>query len=113
MPQQQAAEPIVNYHNFIAGAELPSASGRTFTTVDPTHGNVAFSFAEAEAADIDGAVRAAYAAWESGPWARTSAAKRGRLLMKLGDLILENADRIARIETRRDSGLPLLLRRAR
>src|SRR5262249_38633378 len=48
---------------------------------------------------------AARAAFETGPWSRMTASDRGRLIWKIGDLILENADELAQLETR-DNGKP-------
>jgi aldehyde dehydrogenase (NAD+) len=96
---------IQRYQHYVAGRDLPSASGRTFDAVDPARGAAAFSFAEGEAADVERAVAAAYEAWESGPWSRLAASRRGRLLMRLGDKIGENAERIAEIETRQNGKL--------
>src|SRR4029077_11125423 len=57
------------------------------------------TFALAGAPEVDQAVRAASAAYRSGPWGKLSPTRRGRLLMKWGDVIAEHADRIATIET--------------
>jgi len=81
-------------------------SGRTFETIDPATGEVICRVAEADAPDVDKAVKAARAAFTSGPWPRLPAVERGRLLFKLADLIEANADELARLETL-DNGKPL------
>jgi len=81
-------------------------SGRTFETIDPTSGEVICRVAEADAPDVDRAVRAARAAFTSGPWPGMPAAERGRLLHKLADLIEVNAEELARLESL-DNGKPL------
>jgi aldehyde dehydrogenase (NAD+) len=62
--------------------------------------------AEADKADIDKAVAAARRAFESKAWTRMSARDRGRLLYKLNELILHNADELATLETL-DNGKPI------
>ena len=73
---------------------LPSQSGRTFATINPSTGEEICQVAEADAADVEMAVRAARAAFESGPWRKMNASARGRLLHRLADLIEANADAI-------------------
>ncbi len=55
----------------------PFASGRTFETPDPSTGETLARVAEGEAEDIDRAVRAAWAAFEDGPWSRMTPSERG------------------------------------
>ncbi|HEY4682429.1 MAG TPA: aldehyde dehydrogenase family protein [Candidatus Acidoferrales bacterium] len=85
---------------------VDSVSGRTFETIDPTTGGVICRVAEADAPDVDKAVKAARAAFTAGPWPKLSAAERGKLLYKLADLIEANAEELARLETL-DNGKPL------
>ena len=75
---------------------VDSASGKTLETIDPTTGRVITNVAEADAPDVDMAVKAARAAFTSGKWPKTSAAERGRLLYRLADLIEEHMDELAR-----------------
>jgi len=82
-----------------------SASGKTFPTINPATGEVICDVAEADAADVDSAVAAARHAFERGPWRKTAAAERGRLLNKLADLIERHADELARLEAL-DNGKP-------
>src|SRR5262249_59707624 len=93
-------EAIVNtYQNHIGGQDVAAADGRTFTGFNPTTGDVWGTFSLAAAAEVDRAVRAASDAFRTGPWGRLSPTRRGRLLMKWGDPIPADADRIATIET--------------
>ncbi len=89
----------------------PSQSGRTFATANPSTGEEICQVAEADAADVDAAVRAARAAFESGPWRKMNASARGRLLHRLADLIENNADQLARLESL-DNGKPVSVARA-
>ena len=61
------------YSNYIAGAEVPAADGRTFTAFNPTTGDVWGTFALAGAPEVDRAVRAASDAFRTGPWGRRRA----------------------------------------
>jgi acyl-CoA reductase-like NAD-dependent aldehyde dehydrogenase len=87
------------------GKAVDAASGRTFTTMNPATEQPICEVAEAGVEDVDRAVQAARAAFE-GPWAKMKPAERQRVLFKLGDLILEHADDIARLETL-DNGKPI------
>ena len=83
-----------------------SQSGKTFPTINPTTGEEICQVAEADAADVDLAVKAARTAFEHGPWHKTSGVERARLLNRLADLIEKNADELARLESM-DNGKPL------
>src|SRR5581483_11865971 len=76
---------------------IQSESGKTFPTINPSTGEEICRVAEADAVDVDKAVKAARAAFERGPWRKMSASQRGRLLYRLADLIEQNADEIARL----------------
>jgi len=90
----------------LIGAEWRDAvSGKRFSTVNPATGESIAEISEGDAADIDLAVRAARAAFD-GPWAKFSAAERGKVLWRLGDLMLKNLDDLARLETL-DAGKPI------
>ncbi|HXW15431.1 MAG TPA: aldehyde dehydrogenase family protein, partial [Terriglobia bacterium] len=84
---------------------VESTSGKSFPTINPSTGLEICPVAEADAADVDKAVHAARTAFEKGPWRRTAAAERGQLLHRLADLIEENADELARLESL-DNGKP-------
>jgi aldehyde dehydrogenase (NAD+) len=85
---------------------VESVSGKRFATINPTTGEIICEVAEADAADVDKAVQAARKAFTSGEWSRISATRRGELLYKLADLIEENTEELARLETL-DNGKPL------
>jgi aldehyde dehydrogenase (NAD+) len=89
---------------------VPSESGKTFATIDPSTGEEICQVAEADAADVDKAVNAARTAFE-GPWRKLRASERGRLLYRLADLIEANGEELARIESL-DSGKPLSIARS-
>ena len=89
---------------FINGQWVDAASGRTFETPNPATGETLARVAEGDAEDINRAVRAARAAFE-GPWSRLSPSDRGRIIWKIGDLILEHAEELAQLESL-DNGKP-------
>jgi aldehyde dehydrogenase (NAD+) len=94
----------------IANQWIPSESGKTFPTYNPATGEELAQISEADAADVDKAVKAARAAFERGPWRKTSASERGRLLNRFADLMEQHAVELATLETL-DNGMPLSLAR--
>ena len=85
---------------------VESVSGRTFATINPSTGKEICQVAEADVADVDSAVRAARQAFENGPWRRMAASERGRLLLRLADLIETHGSELARLEAL-DNGKPV------
>src|SRR5262245_40093745 len=82
----------------IGGKWMESASGRTFPAFDPAVGKSVASVSEGDAEDIDRAVKAARAAFETGPWGRMLPSERGKLLWKLADLIDKRNQDLAELE---------------
>ncbi|HET8922655.1 MAG TPA: aldehyde dehydrogenase family protein [Candidatus Acidoferrum sp.] len=95
------------YQNYVNGQWVKSSSGEMFPVYDPSTEQVIAQVASASAADVDQAVKAARAAFDSGPWPQTSAAERGRLLYKLAEKIRANAASLAELECR-NSGKPIV-----
>ncbi len=91
---------------FIGGKWVPSASGKTFDTIHPATEEVICEVAEGDKEDVDAAVDAARDAFDNGPWSKMDARDRGALIYKLADLIEEEADDLAAIETL-DNGKPI------
>lgn len=91
---------------FINGEFVDAESGETFETVNPATGEAITQIASADRPDIDKAVSAARRAFESGPYPKMSARERGKLLMKLSNLVHEHADELARLEAM-DNGKPI------
>lgn len=91
---------------FINGKWVNSVSGKTFDTINPATEEVITSIAEGGKADIDLAVTAARKAFEDGPWKRTDARDRGKILLKIMELIEKNKDELALLETL-DNGKPI------
>jgi aldehyde dehydrogenase (NAD+) len=88
---------------YIAGEFVEPDSGSWFETENPFEGKSWAEVARANAADADKAVTAAHRAFSSGDWPALSAYERGRLLTKIGDLILQNSESLALAELR-DNG---------
>jgi phenylacetaldehyde dehydrogenase len=91
---------------FIDGEWAEAASGKTFDTPNPATGEILARVAEGDAEDINRAVRAARRAFEEGPWSRLTASDRGRIIWKIGDLILDHAEELAQLESL-DNGKPV------
>src|ERR1700742_869074 len=96
---------------FINGQWTDAASGKTFETPNPATGATLASVAEGDAEDIDRAVRAARKAFDDGPWGRLTPSERGRIIWKIGDLILEHAEELAQLESL-DNGKPFAVAQA-
>ncbi len=91
---------------FIGGKWVPSASGKTFDTIHPATEEVICKVAEGDKADVDAAVDAAREAFDNGPWRTMDARDRGALIYKLAELIEEEAEELAALETL-DNGKPI------
>jgi phenylacetaldehyde dehydrogenase len=96
---------------FINGQWSDAASGKTFETPDPATGETLARIAEGDAEDINRAVKAARKAFEEGPWSRMTPSDRGRIIWKIGDLILEHTDELAQLESL-DNGKPFVVAQA-
>src|SRR5580693_9071890 len=95
---------------FINGQWTDAASGKTFATPNPATGETLANVAEGDAEDVNRAVGAARQAFDDGPWGRMTPSDRGRLIWKIGDLILEHADEFAQLESL-DNGKPVAVAR--
>jgi aldehyde dehydrogenase (NAD+) len=86
------------YPSFIGGKDVPARSGETIDVLCPSDGRSFATIARGGEADIDLAVRTARKAFDEGPWPRLSATERGRVLMKMSELILRDREALARLE---------------
>jgi aldehyde dehydrogenase (NAD+)/betaine-aldehyde dehydrogenase len=87
------------YRMIVNNQPVEAASGDWMDTYNPATGKVLAQVPRGDASDVERAVAAARAAFEGGKWARTSAPRRTRLMMKLADLLWANFDELARLET--------------
>src|SRR5579862_782607 len=89
-----------------------SAQGEeTFDVFNPATEEVIARVADCKKADVDLAVAAARKAFDSGPWPDMSPSARGKILWKIGDLILENIEELAQLEAL-NNGKPIGVARA-
>lgn len=93
-----------NYKLLIGGEWVAAKDDATFEVFDPATGDRLTKCADASACDIDRAVKAAQAAFNT--WSKTSADHRAALLLKAADIIEAHAHELAEIETR-DNGKPI------
>ncbi len=91
---------------YIGGAFVDAQNGETFDSLAPATGQVIAQIAACGEADVDLAVASARAAFESGSWSAKSPADRKVILLKLADLIEENAEELAVTESI-DAGKPI------
>ena len=84
---------------------VDSSDGGTNETFNPANAELIGTFAEATTADVDAAVAAARAGFESNAWQSMSPDAKGRLLWRIADLIDRNAVELAALETL-DQGQP-------
>jgi gamma-glutamyl-gamma-aminobutyraldehyde dehydrogenase/4-guanidinobutyraldehyde dehydrogenase/NAD-dependent aldehyde dehydrogenase len=96
----------VRVEAFIDGRFMPAADGRTFATVSPRDGSEIAQVARGDARDVDRAVAAARRAFEHGDWALADPAQRGRVLVRLAELMTERLEDLAQLESR-DTGHPI------
>ena len=105
-PAQTSDVQIKQTRILIDNKWVDSVSGKTFETINPATGEVLAHVAEADAADVDLAVKAARKAFQSkAAWRRMSASERGKLLNRLADLIEKHAGELATLESL-DNGKP-------
>lgn len=93
---------------YINGEWVESHSGKRFEVINPANQEVLATVPDAEATDVDLAVRAARQAFDSGVWwPGTTAQDRGRVLLKLAELIRRELPRLAELDCL-NSGKPIV-----
>src|SRR5262249_41755392 len=93
---------LTTYEMVIDGQLVTASSGKTFESTNPYTGQAWATVPDGDTADVDRAVAAARSAFERG-WGQTTGTERARLIRKLADLLVRDADRLAALETR-DNG---------
>ena len=105
--QKKSSLPKVQHTQcFINGKWVDALSGKTFATVNPVTEEVICQVAEGDKEDVAAAVKAARTAFDQGPWSRMDARERGKLMLKLADLMEAELEDLARLETL-DNGKPI------
>src|SRR6266849_7648793 len=95
----------------IDGRWVAAKSGETFDVFNPATGQRIARAAACEKPDVDAAVAAARKAFDEGPWPRMTPSERGKIIWKIGDLILANLEELAQLESL-DNGKPIVVARA-
>src|ERR1700691_230455 len=98
---------MTRHRMYINGQRAESHRGTWFPVYDPSTEEVIAEVPDADAVDVDRAVQAAVAAFESGPWPQTTAQERGRLLFKMAERIRAHAAALAELESR-NCGKPIV-----
>ena len=91
---------------FVNGEYSNAASGETFDCLSPVDGRFLAKVASCDLADAEQAVKVARNAFDSGAWSRLAPAKRKQTMIRFADLLLENAEELALLETL-DMGKPI------
>jgi len=89
--------------NTLDGRQLPAAAGASFESFDPFTGSAWARIPRCGAEDVDAAVSAADRAFRSPAWGGMKASERGKLLLRLADLIAQEAEPLAALEVQ-DNG---------
>ncbi|KAM9994976.1 hypothetical protein ACTFIY_001162 [Dictyostelium cf. discoideum] len=97
---------LPNTKLFINNEWVESISGKKLKTFNPTNGKLICEVSEGGKEDVDVAVKAARNALENGPWGKMTAEDRGKLILKLADLVDQHRDHLSDLETL-DNGKPL------
>jgi aminomuconate-semialdehyde/2-hydroxymuconate-6-semialdehyde dehydrogenase len=105
-PRTLPKQGVLDVKLFIDGQYVDAQDGKTFQSHNPATGEVIAHVAEASAADVDRAVRAARKAFDEGPWPRMPVAERSALLMKVADGIRKRIPEMAELESL-DAGKPI------
>lgn len=102
-----SAQPLATaYDLVIAGEKVAAADGATFTAYEPATGEALATISQAGSADVDRALEAAVREFEEGKWRRTNATARGKVLLRVSQLLRERAEDFAVAESR-NSGHPI------
>jgi acyl-CoA reductase-like NAD-dependent aldehyde dehydrogenase len=97
--EKPGAEETREYKMLIGGEWVDASSGKTFESVNPYTGKAWATAPEAGEEDVDLAVRAAREAFDEGPWGTMTGTERARLMRRLAELIAENAESLAIVES--------------
>jgi len=95
------------YQMYIDGEWVKGHRGANFPVYDPSTEEVIAEVPDADAQDVDRAVRAARTAFDSGPWPQTTAQERGRILFRLAERVRKESAALAELESR-NCGKPIV-----
>lgn len=94
---------LARFQMCIGGEWVDALSGKTFESLNPALAEPWAELPDADETDVERAVQAAQSAFDSPAWRGLTATARGKLLRRLGDLIAENKEQLAQLESR-DNG---------
>jgi (Z)-2-((N-methylformamido)methylene)-5-hydroxybutyrolactone dehydrogenase len=87
------------YKMLVGGEWVEARSGKTFESTNPYTGRVWATAPVADEEDVDAAVQAARRAFDEGPWGKMTGTERARLIRRLADLLAENSEHLAQVES--------------
>jgi aldehyde dehydrogenase (NAD+) len=96
-----ASAPLTREHlkMYINGQWVEASNGRTLDSLNPYKQEVWATVPDASEDDVKAAIGAARAAFDNGPWRKTTPQQRAAIMRKLGDIMAREAERMARIES--------------
>ena len=103
----EAKATVRRYRMYIKGEFVESQSGKYFPIIDPSTEDILAEVPDADEKDVNRAVAAAKAAFDSGAWPQTTAQERGRILFRLAERVRKEAPALAELEAR-NSGKPIV-----
>jgi len=95
------------YLQYVDGKSVPARSGKTLDVHDPSTEAVIATVPDSGEADVEAAVAAARRAFDEGPWGRTTAQERGRVLFRLAEKVRANLAVLSELESR-NNGKPIV-----
>ena len=98
--------PVHDVQHYINGQFVDGITGRTFENISPFNNQAINHVAEGFKEDIDQAVAAAREAFDNGPWRTMKVEERLKYIIRIAELIEENAEEISYLESL-DTGLPI------
>jgi betaine-aldehyde dehydrogenase len=103
----EAKTAIRKYRMYINGEWAEADSGKYFPVIDPSTEEIIAEVPEAGEKEVNRAVAAARAAFDTGAWPLTTAQERGRILFRLAERVRKETARLAELEAR-NTGKPIV-----
>src|SRR3984893_5520302 len=103
----EAKVAVKRYRLFIGGEFADGHRGTSFPVMEPSTEEIIAEVPDADEKDVNRAVAAAKAAFESGPWPETTAQERGRILFRLAERVRTECAMLSELESR-NSGKPIV-----
>ena len=97
---------MLELQNYVNGKWIDAESGGRFDVFDPSNGSVIARAPDSQPRDVEAAIDAARTAFDEGSWATGSPRERQRVLLRAGEIMRREAERLSELEVR-DCGKPL------